>query len=88
MFSMKGIFLHEMVFPIKLSDMVMDLYPLSRPDAVSAFMMLWIEYHARGGLPNDDAAVRRLAGTSVKKWPVVRAELMNTGFHEDWSNPH
>lgn len=87
MSPMRGLFLHEMVFPIKLSDMVRDLYPLSKPDAVSAFMMLWVEYHARGGLPNVDAAVRKVAGTSAKKWPTVRAELMNTGFHEDWSNP-
>ena len=78
---------HEMVFPIKVSDMIRDLYPLSRPDAVSAFMMLWVEYHYRGCLPNDDEAVRKIAGTSTKKWPAVRAELMNTSFHEDWSNP-
>jgi uncharacterized protein YdaU (DUF1376 family) len=87
MLPMRGLFLHEMVFPIKLSDMVRDLYPLSRPDAVSAYMSLWVEYHSRGGLPNDEAMVRKKAGTNAKKWPAVRAELMNTGFREDWSNP-
>jgi uncharacterized protein YdaU (DUF1376 family) len=77
----------EMVFQVKVSDMVRDLYPLSKPDAVSAFMSLWLEYHARGGLPSNDESVRRIAGTSAKKWPSVRAELMNISFREDWTNP-
>jgi uncharacterized protein YdaU (DUF1376 family) len=87
MSPMRRLHLNEMVFPVKLSDMARDLYPLSRPDAVSAYMSLWVEYHARGGIPKDDDTVRKHAGTSVKKWPAVRAELMNTGFREDWSNP-
>ena len=74
-------------FTVKIGDMIRDVYGLSRPDAVSAFMMLWIEYHYRGTLPSDDESVREIADVSVKKWPSVRAELMKTSFADDWTNP-
>jgi uncharacterized protein YdaU (DUF1376 family) len=65
----------------------MDVYSLSKPDAVSAYIMLMISYRHRGRLSNDDETVRRRAEVSAKKWPAVREELRKLGFAEDWRFP-
>jgi uncharacterized protein YdaU (DUF1376 family) len=65
----------------------MDVYDLSKPDAVSAYIMLMISYRHRGRLPSDDDTVRRRAEVSPKKWPAVREELRKIGFTDDWRFP-
>jgi len=73
--------------PFDAARLSRDLYELSKPDAVSAYTVLWMEYFHRGELPKDDDMVRRISCTSVKKWPTVRRELMRVGFTEDWRHP-
>jgi uncharacterized protein YdaU (DUF1376 family) len=68
-------------------DFQMDVYRLSKPDAVSAYVMLMIGYRHRGRLSTDDEAVRRRAEVSPKKWPAIREELQKLGFTEDWRFP-
>jgi uncharacterized protein YdaU (DUF1376 family) len=65
----------------------MDVYSLSKPDAVSAYIMLMIRYRHRGKLSQNDEDVRRWAEVSPKKWPAVREELHKVGFTEDWRFP-
>jgi uncharacterized protein YdaU (DUF1376 family) len=67
---------------------------LSRPDGISAYALLWQEYHYSRGLPDDDEKVRRIAGmTGNKKWDRVRDELLDAGFTKStpseigWRNP-
>jgi hypothetical protein len=73
-------------------DFQMDVYRLSKPDAVSAYVMLMVRYRHRGGLRTpsgdyDDESIRRWAEVSPKKWPAIREELQKLGFTEDWRYP-
>jgi uncharacterized protein YdaU (DUF1376 family) len=72
---------------VKFDDFQMDVYRLSKPDAVSAYIMLMISYGHRGRLSTDDEAVRTRAEVSPKKWPAIRDELQKLGFTEDWRFP-
>jgi uncharacterized protein YdaU (DUF1376 family) len=72
---------------VNTDDFQMDVYGLSKPDAVSAYVMLMIAYRHRGRLSTDDDTVRRRAEVSPKKWPAIREELQKLGFTEDWRFP-
>jgi uncharacterized protein YdaU (DUF1376 family) len=81
-------------YPAYLADNALALSRLSRPEGVSAYHLLWQEYHYSRGLPDDDEKVRRIAGmTGNKKWDRVRAELIDAGFSKSttgergWRNP-
>jgi uncharacterized protein YdaU (DUF1376 family) len=74
-------------FVVNIDRLQMDVYNLSKPDAVSAYIMLMISYRHRGELPSDDDAVRRRAEVSPKKWPAIREELHKVGFTDDWRFP-
>jgi hypothetical protein len=75
-------------YPVWLSNLALALGRLSRPHGVSAYQLLWLEYHYSRGLPAYDGEVRRIAGlTGNKKWDSVRRELLDAGFTTDWRNP-
>jgi uncharacterized protein YdaU (DUF1376 family) len=75
-------------YPVYLADLMQSLSRLSRPDGVSAWQLLWHEYHYSRGLPDSDEKVRRIAGmTGNKKWDRVREELLSAGFTPGWCNP-
>jgi hypothetical protein len=75
-------------YPVYLADLMQSLSRLSRPEGVSAWQLLWHEYHYSGGLPDSEEKVRRIAGmTGNKKWDRVREELLSAGFTPGWRNP-
>ena len=74
--------------PLYVGDYFKDTRHLSTEEH-GAYLLLLMEYWNRGApLPDDDRALARLAGLSLKRWKTLRAEIASFFFCDGvtWSH--
>ena len=72
-------------FPMHIGEEVMEVKDLSI-ETRGALYSLALDYFYKGGLPNNDRMVQKIAGVPARKWRTVYRELQ-TIFTPGWRHP-
>jgi uncharacterized protein YdaU (DUF1376 family) len=74
-------------FPCYIMEEAMETKLLSI-ETRGALYSLSLHYFHKGGLPNDERMVQRIADVPSRKWHAVRNELLQGAlFTRDWRHP-
>jgi uncharacterized protein YdaU (DUF1376 family) len=68
--------------PFYVGDYLRDTRHLTT-EQHGAYLLLIMEYWAKGSLPDDDTQLARIVGMSPKKWKNVR-QVVQAFFHDGW----